>query len=125
MARREPKVAKTVYIHRNGIPSQSPKRMVVNERQVRDFNTFLTRVTSGLRAPVAVRNIYTPAGGRRIQKLDDLESGKHYVAGGVEHFKKIKYAMHASPLALYIYIYIYILLQVSTRSFAVSKKKGT
>lgn len=94
MARHEPKVAKTVYIHRNGILSQSPKRMVVNERHVRDFSSFLTRVTSGLRAPVAVRNIYTPIGGHRIQKLDDLESGKHYVAGGVEHFKKIRYYIY-------------------------------
>lgn len=90
MARQEPKVAKTVFIHRNGDTSQSPKRMVVNERQIRDFNSFLTRVTSGLRAPVAMRTIYTPSGGHRVQKLEDLQSGSHYVAGGAEHFKKIR-----------------------------------
>ena len=90
MSFREPKVAKTVFIHRNGVINQNPKRMVVNDRQVRDFSTFLTRVTSGLKAPVAVRNIYTPVGGHRVQTLHDLQTGKHYVAGGVEHFKKHK-----------------------------------
>ena len=90
MSFREPKVAKTVFIHRNGATKENPKRMVVNERHVRDFSTFLNRVTSGLKAPVAVRNIYTPVGGHRVQALSDLETGKHYVAGGVEHFKKSK-----------------------------------
>lgn len=85
-----PKPAKKVYLYKNGKTDSQPKCMVVNDRQVRDFTTFLNRVTSGLRAPVAIRSIYTPAGGHRVKKLDDLESGRYYVAGGTEQFKKVK-----------------------------------
>jgi len=82
--------AKRVFLYRNGVTDTKPKCMVVNDRQIRDFGTFLNRATSGLRAPVAIRNIYTPAGGHKVQKLGDLESGRYYVAGGTEHFKKVK-----------------------------------
>ena len=84
------KTAKKVYLYKNGSKHAQAKCMVVNERQIRDFSTFLNRVTSGIRAPVAVRNIYTPSGGHRVNRLDDLHSGKYYVAGGSEQFKKIK-----------------------------------
>jgi hypothetical protein len=87
----EPRVAKKIYLHRNGIDNDRPKTLVINERQIRDFTTFLNRATSGIRAPVAVRNIYTPQGGSKVFNLHDLENGKHYVAGGTEHFKKLKY----------------------------------
>ncbi len=90
MSRYDTKVAKKVYLYRNGATNADPKLIVVNDRQIRDFSTFLTRVTSGLRAPVAVRNIYTPGGGHKVQTLDDLRSGHYYVAGGGEHFKRGK-----------------------------------
>ena len=90
MAMYEAKTAKKVYLYKNGSKHSQPKCMVVNDRQIRDFSTFLNRVTSGIRAPVAVRNIYTPAEGHRVNKLDDLQSGQYYVAGGNEQFKKIK-----------------------------------
>ena len=82
--------AKKVFLYRNGATDTEPKCMVVNDRQIRDFSTFLNRATSGLRAPVAIRNIYTPAGGHKVKTLDGLESGRYYVAGGSEHFKKVK-----------------------------------
>lgn len=90
MATYEAKTAKKVYLYKNGSKLTQPKCMVVNDRQIRDFSTFLNRVTSGLRAPVAVRNIYTPKGGHPVSKLDDLCSGQYYVAGGNEQFKKVK-----------------------------------
>ena len=86
----ESKSAKKVYLYRNGAVNSDPKCLIVNQRQVRDFGTFLSRVTSGLKAPVAIRNIYTPAGGHKVKNLDSLESGRYYVAGGSEQFKKIK-----------------------------------
>lgn len=86
----EARTAKKVYLYQNGSTYCRPKCMVVNDRQIRDFSTFLSRVTSGIRAPVAVRNIYTPHGGHRVHNLDDLQSGHYYVAGGNENFKKIK-----------------------------------
>ena len=90
MATYEAKTAKKVFLYKNGSLHARPKCMVVNDRQIRDFSTFLSRVTSGIRAPVAVRNIYTPSEGHRVQKLADLQSGHYYVAGGSENFKKIK-----------------------------------
>lgn len=90
MATYEAKTARKVYLYKNGSKHGQPKCMVINDRQIRDFSTFLNRATSGIRAPVAVRNIYTPCGGHPVNKLDDLHSGQHYVAGGNEQFKKIK-----------------------------------
>lgn len=90
MSRYDVKTAKKVFLYRNGRTDSQPKCMVVNDRQVRDFSTFLNRVTSGLRAPVAIRNIYTPAGGHKVKTLNDLQSGQYYVAGGAEQFKKVK-----------------------------------
>lgn len=94
----EPQVAKKVYVYRNGRPDQHPKLLVINERCTRDFTTFLNRATSGVRAPVAVRNIYTPHGGHKIQRLQDLKNGHEYVAGGTEIFKKVKYVNNRTTL---------------------------
>jgi len=91
MSTYEAKPARKVYLYRNGIVNMDPKPLVVNERQIRDFSTFLTRVTSGLKAPVAIRNIYTPCEGHRVRTLDQLQTGRYYVAGGNEQFRKIKY----------------------------------
>ncbi len=90
MALYEAKKAKRVFLYRNGLQHTHPKCMVVNERQIRDFSTFLTRATSGLRAPVAVRNIYTPNEGHRVNNLADLQTGGHYVAGGNEQFRRMR-----------------------------------
>ena len=91
MSQYEPKTAKKIFIYRNGVVNADPKILVVNDRQVRDFAAFLGRVTSSIKAPVAIRSIYTPTGGQRIQSINDLKSGAHYVASGGEQFKKIRY----------------------------------
>lgn len=87
-----PKKAKKIYLYRNGL-GQEGKVMVINDRVVRDFSTLLTHATSGLKAPVAIRNLYTPLNGHRVGNLDDVQSGQVYVAAGQEKFKKIKSAM--------------------------------
>lgn len=89
----EPRVAKRIYLHVNGRDNERPKMVVINDRHVRDFTTLLNRVTSGIKAPVAVRNIYTPCGGSKVISLQSIENGKHYVAGGAEQYKKLKYVM--------------------------------
>ncbi|XP_065843645.1 doublecortin domain-containing protein 2-like [Oscarella lobularis] len=84
-----PPTAKSVKICRNGDFNYVARRFVVNDRQARNFDAFLTQVTSGLRPPFgAVRRLYTPAHGHRVERLDDLRSGRVYVAGGTEKFKK-------------------------------------
>lgn len=87
-----PKKAKKIYLYRNGL-GQAFKLMVINDRVVRDFSTLLTHATTGLKAPVAIRNLYTPQNGHRVGNLDDLQSGQFYVAAGQEKFKKIKFAI--------------------------------
>lgn len=84
------RVAKRIYLHLNGKTNERPKMIVINDRHVRDFTTLLNRVTSGIKAPIAVRNIYTPVGGSKVSTLQTIENGKHYVAGGTEQFKKLK-----------------------------------
>ncbi|XP_051025351.1 doublecortin domain-containing protein 2 [Acomys russatus] len=85
-------VVKSVLVYRNGDPFFAGRRVVIHEKKVSSFEVFLKEVTGGVQAPFgAVRNIYTPRTGHRIRKLDQIESGGNYVAGGQEAFKKLNY----------------------------------
>ncbi|XP_037836032.1 doublecortin domain-containing protein 2 [Kryptolebias marmoratus] len=101
-------VVKNVFMFRNGDPYFEARRIVINEKRVCNFETLLREVTGGIQAPFgAVRNIYTPRGGHRVEGLESLQSGEQYVAAGKERFKKLDYLdigtrkkrrMHALPL---------------------------
>ncbi|KAM9666230.1 doublecortin domain-containing protein 2 isoform 2-T2 [Trichechus inunguis] len=85
-------VVKSVLVYRNGDPFFAGRRVVIHEKKVSSFDVFLKEVTGGVQAPFgAVRNIYTPRSGHRIRKLDQIQSGGNYVAGGQEAFKKLNY----------------------------------
>ncbi|KAM8826346.1 doublecortin domain-containing protein 2-like [Synchiropus picturatus] len=85
-------VVKSVFMFRNGDPYYEARRIVINQRRVCTFETLLRDVTGGIQAPFgAVRNIYTPTGGHRVECLEALRSGERYVAAGRERFKKMDY----------------------------------
>uniref|UniRef100_G1TBQ7 Doublecortin domain-containing protein 2 n=1 Tax=Oryctolagus cuniculus TaxID=9986 RepID=G1TBQ7_RABIT len=85
-------VVKSVLVYRNRDPFFAGRRVVIHEKKVSSFDVFLKEVTGGVQAPFgAVRNIYTPLTGHRIRKLDQIQSGGNYVAGGQEAFKKLNY----------------------------------
>nr|XP_020452530.1 doublecortin domain-containing protein 2-like [Monopterus albus] len=76
----------------NGDPYYEARRIVINQKRVANFETLLREVTGGIQAPFgAVRNIYTPRGGHKVDCLDSLQSGEQYVAAGRERFKKMDY----------------------------------
>ncbi|XP_037533190.1 doublecortin domain-containing protein 2 [Nematolebias whitei] len=103
-------VVKNVFMFRNGDPYFEARRIVINEKRVSNFETLLREVTGGIQARFgAVRNIYTPRGGHRVEGLESLQSGEQYVAAGKERFKKLDYLdigtrkrrmMQAQPLQL-------------------------
>ncbi|XP_040917231.1 doublecortin domain-containing protein 2 [Toxotes jaculatrix] len=83
---------KTIIVYRNGDAFFPGRKIVVNPRQVLTFDSFLTSLTTGVEAPFgAVRKLYTPVEGHKIQHLEDLKHGSVYVAGGNEKFKKLDY----------------------------------
>ncbi|XP_066124383.1 doublecortin domain-containing protein 2 isoform X2 [Saccopteryx bilineata] len=85
-------MVKSVLVYRNGDPFFAGRRVVIHEKKVSTFDIFLKEVTGGVQAPFgAVRNLYTPRTGHRICKLDQIQSGGNYVAGGQEAFKKLNY----------------------------------
>ncbi|XP_072317538.1 doublecortin domain-containing protein 2-like [Eucyclogobius newberryi] len=85
-------VVKNVFMYRNGDPYYEARRIVINQKRVCNFETLLREVTSGIHPPFgAVRNIYTPRGGHKVDQLESLRSGEQYVAAGRERFKKLDY----------------------------------
>ncbi|KAJ0065953.1 hypothetical protein NL108_000218 [Boleophthalmus pectinirostris] len=88
-------VVKNVFMYRNGDPYYEARRIVINQKRVCNFETLLREVTSGIQAPFgAVRNIYTPRGGHKVDRLENLQSGEQYVAAGRERFKKLEMYRH-------------------------------
>ncbi|XP_028984055.1 doublecortin domain-containing protein 2-like [Betta splendens] len=85
-------VVKSIFVFRNGDPYYEARRIVINQKRVSNFETLLREVTGGVQAPFgAVRNIYTPRGGHKVDSLESLRSGEQYVAAGRERFKKLDY----------------------------------
>ncbi|XP_044023326.1 doublecortin domain-containing protein 2 isoform X2 [Siniperca chuatsi] len=83
---------KTIIVYRNGDGFFPGRKIVVNPRQVSTFENLLTYLTRGIEAPFgAVRKLYTPREGHKVQHLDDLKHGSVYVAAGNEQFKKLDY----------------------------------
>ncbi|XP_044064130.1 doublecortin domain-containing protein 2-like [Siniperca chuatsi] len=85
-------VVKNIFMFRNGDPHYDARRIVINQKRVSNFETLLREVTGGIQAPFgAVRNIYTPRGGHKVDCLESLQSGEQYVAAGRERFKRLDY----------------------------------
>ncbi|XP_076594193.1 uncharacterized protein LOC143325154 [Chaetodon auriga] len=85
-------VVKSVFMFRNGDPYFEARRIVINQKRVSNFESVLREVTGGIQAPFgAVRNIYTPRGGHKVECLESLQSGEQYVAAGRERFKRLDY----------------------------------
>lgn len=84
-------VVKNIFMFRNGDPYYEARRIVINQRRVSNFETLLREVTGGIQAPFgAVRTIYTPRGGHKVNSMDNLKNGEQYVAAGREKFKKLE-----------------------------------
>lgn len=81
-------MGKPVFLHLNG-DSFKRKRIVVNQREMRSFDSFLSAASERFRSPA--REIRTPAGRHRIRKLDDLQRDCTYVVMGREPFKNVGY----------------------------------
>lgn len=89
--RRDAPPSKTIIVYRNGDAFYPGRKIVVNPRQVSTFDIFLTSLTKGLDAPFgAVRKLYTPFHGHKVQHLDELQHGSVYVAAGSEQFKQLE-----------------------------------
>uniref|UniRef100_A0A8C6LNR7 Si:dkey-25g12.4 n=1 Tax=Nothobranchius furzeri TaxID=105023 RepID=A0A8C6LNR7_NOTFU len=83
---------KTVTVYRNGDAFYPGRKVVVNPHQVTTFDNFLTNLTKKIEAPFgAVRRLYTPTQGHKVQHLEELKHGHAYVAAGYEAFKTLNY----------------------------------
>eukprot|EP00794_Sanderia_malayensis_P012020 gene12020-13261_t len=80
-----------ITVYKNGDSYYNGKRLVLNPKEIRNFDAFLDRVTKDIRSKTAVRSIRTPSHGHRVGGLDKLENGGIYVAVGPERFKKLEY----------------------------------
>lgn len=88
---------KSIFVYRNGDAHTEARRVLVHERRVCDFETLLREVTGHVRAPFgAVRCMYTPRAGHRVDALEHVRHGEQYVAAGKEKFKKLEWVTQLS-----------------------------
>ncbi|GLD67745.1 doublecortin domain-containing protein 2C isoform X1, partial [Lates japonicus] len=74
---------KTITVYRNGDAFYPGRKIVVNPRQVSTLDSFLTTLTRAVEAPFgAVRRLYTPVRGHKVQHLDDLKHGSVVFTNG-------------------------------------------
>ncbi|XP_045210494.2 serine/threonine-protein kinase DCLK1-like isoform X1 [Mercenaria mercenaria] len=71
------------------------KKLYITPHRYFNFNDLLNDLTgklpSNLSLPYGVRQIFTPASGRRVVDIEDLQDGHAYVCAGFEGYKPIKY----------------------------------
>lgn len=82
--------AKSIYVYRNGDTNFQCKKVVVNPRQVKNWDSFIELVTARVKARNggAVRRVFTPTGRNTISDLGGIENNHFYVAAGAEGFKR-------------------------------------
>lgn len=81
MAETETLLAKKVHIYSNGDRFFTGRRFVINPRHTRNYDSFLNDVTTSLKPAFgAVRVLRTPENGHAVHDLNDLETGRSYVA---------------------------------------------
>jgi len=82
---------RAVRLMRNGDPYFPGRTFVINQRKYPMLEVFLDDASQLLRANFgAVRRIYTPKHGTRLQDISDFEDHRTYVAAGGERFKKLQ-----------------------------------
>ena len=71
------------------------KRIYITPHRYLTFNDLLNDLTgklpSTVQLPYGVRAIYTPADGKRIKDIEELQDGSSYVCAGFENFKSLQY----------------------------------
>uniref|UniRef100_A0A1A8M1C8 Doublecortin domain containing 2 n=1 Tax=Nothobranchius pienaari TaxID=704102 RepID=A0A1A8M1C8_9TELE len=73
-------------------PSFLSQPVVKNIFMFRNGDPYFEALTGGIQAPFgAVRTIYTPRRGHKVDCMESLQSGEQYVAAGKERFKKLDY----------------------------------
>jgi len=83
--------APVITVYRNGDSHFSGKKLIVNRKQIRNFDNFLDKVTRDTQAGCAIRSIRTPNHGSRVSELEKIKNGGIYVAVGLERFKQLHY----------------------------------
>lgn len=82
---------RAVRLMRNGDPFFTGRTFVINQKKYPMLDVFLDDASKALAANFgAVRCIYTPKHGRRLQDISDFEDHHTYVAAGGERFKKLQ-----------------------------------
>ncbi|XP_072175449.1 doublecortin domain-containing protein 2-like isoform X2 [Diadema setosum] len=84
---------KNIFVYRNGDVNFQCKRIVVNPRQVKNWDSFIELMTAQIKAKNggAIRRVFTPTGRTKVTALEKIENNHFYVAAGVESFKRHEY----------------------------------
>ncbi|XP_013772233.2 doublecortin domain-containing protein 2-like isoform X2 [Limulus polyphemus] len=83
--------AKWVHVYINGDEFFPGFKCVINNKNYRNYESVLNYLTEKLQPSFgAVRNIYTPVHGTKVEEIKYLKNNHKYVAAGNERFKKFE-----------------------------------
>jgi Doublecortin len=81
--------AQTITLYANGDTTFFGKKLLVNRRRIRTWESFLRAAAEATGELHAVREIATPENGTRINSLDQLQDQASYVTIAKGNFKPI------------------------------------
>ena len=85
------RVSKRFRVFKNGDESFGGRQVIISQKNVKSWDSFLAEVTRQLGSRVAVRSLHTPVNGTEIRSFDELADKLDYVAVCSGAFKKLRF----------------------------------
>ena len=80
---------KFINVKMNGNPNIPGSKVLINEHHVKTYDKLLDTINEKMKPARAIRILYTPDSGTRVSRIDEIESGRLYVAAPSEKFKPL------------------------------------
>ena len=86
-----PTSSKKVCFFKDGDVNFSGINLTVSQRKYNNIDALFSELNNKVPLPFGVRSIHTPGGTNQINRIEDIEEGRHYVCSSYKKIKKVEY----------------------------------